>query len=131
MDVIEKAYVGKGDTHIHDGAWIGMRAMVMPGVVIGEGAVVASGSIVTKDVPPYAIVGGNPAAAMRMRFDERTIGHLLGLGIYHWPEEKFTSLRTLICSADIDALAKASAAWDSAHSAALEFRAQGGASGTV
>lgn len=112
MDVITDAYIGKGDTHIHDGAWIGMRAMIMPGVVIGEGAVVGSGAIITKDVPPYMIVGGNPATPIRSRFDEQTIEKLLGLRIYNWPEEKFISLRALICSSDIDALMDASAAWD-------------------
>jgi len=53
MDVIDDAYIGKGDTHIEDGVWLGMRAMVMPGVTIGEGAVVAANSVVTKDVAPY------------------------------------------------------------------------------
>lgn len=109
---ISDAYIGKGDTHIHDGAWIGMRAMIMPGVTIGEGAVIASGAIVTKDVAPYAIVGGNPAVELRKRFDDATIEKLLALGIYQWPEEKFTSLRDAICAADIDALEVASAAWD-------------------
>ncbi|GAL28619.1 chloramphenicol acetyltransferase [Vibrio variabilis] len=51
MDVIDEAYQSKGDTHIQDGAWIGMRAMIMPGITLGEGAVVAANSVVTKDVP--------------------------------------------------------------------------------
>ncbi len=112
MEVIADAYVGKGDTHIHDGAWIGMRAMIMPGVVIGEGAVIASGAVVTREVAPYSIVGGNPAVEIRKRFDEPTIKQLLGLGIYRWPEEKLIALQALVCSADMDALTKASAAWD-------------------
>lgn len=61
-DVVRDAYIGKGDTVNGDGAWIGMRPMIMPGVTIGEGrAVVASGAIVTKNVAPHTIVAGNPA----------------------------------------------------------------------
>lgn len=112
VDKITDAYVGKGDTHIHDGAWIGMRAMIMPGVVIGEGAVVASGAIVTKSVAPYTIVAGNPAVPVRKRFDDSTIERLLGLKIYEWPEEKFTALRDVICAEDIAALELASKDWD-------------------
>lgn len=110
--VIADAYVGKGDTRIQDGAWIGMRAMIMPGVEIGEGAVIASGAIVTKDVEPYTIVGGNPAVTVRKRFDEANIARLLELGLYRWPEEKLTALRALICADDVEALARASAQWD-------------------
>ncbi|MEO9615122.1 MAG: CatB-related O-acetyltransferase [Nitratireductor sp.] len=112
---ITDAYIGKGDTHIHDGAWIGMRAMIMPGVAIGEGAVIASGAIVTKDVAPYAVVGGNPAAELRTRFDEETTRQLLALAIYRWPAEKFAALQALICSGEIDALVAASASWDEQH----------------
>lgn len=64
-EVILDAYKGKGDTHIMDGAWIGMRAMIMPGVTIGEGA------IVTKDVAPYTIVAGNPAVSVRQHLQPR------------------------------------------------------------
>lgn len=65
MEKIKEAYVSKGDTVIGDGVWIGMRAMIMPGVKIGEGAVVAANSVVTKDVEPYCIVGGNPAVVIK------------------------------------------------------------------
>lgn len=111
-DSIAEAYRGAGDTRIGDGAWIGMRAMIMPGVSIGEGAVVASGAIVTKDIAPYAIVAGTPAVTVRSRFDQDTVAKLLGLGIYEWPSEKFEALRHLISAADIDALVGASRKWD-------------------
>lgn len=111
-EVILDAYQGKGDTVINDGAWIGMRAMIMPGVTIGEGAVVASGAIVTKDVAPYAIVAGNPAAPIRKRFPDAVIEVLLALDVYGWPEEKFEVLRPLLCSNDIDALVKAVERYD-------------------
>lgn len=58
MASINDAYQFRGDTVLKDGCWLGMRAMIMPGVTVGEGAVVAAGAVVTKDVPPYAIVGG-------------------------------------------------------------------------
>ena len=106
-EVILEAYQGKGDTTLGDGAWIGMRAMIMPGVTIGEGAVVASGAIVTKDVAPYAVVGGNPAVPIRRRCPEATVEALLALGIYDWDAEKFEALRPLICADDIDALMRA------------------------
>ncbi|WP_312205676.1 CatB-related O-acetyltransferase, partial [Brevundimonas sp.] len=103
-EVILDAYQGKGDTVIKDGAWIGMRAMIMPGVTIGEGAVVASGAIVTKDVAPYAIVAGNPAVPIRKRFSDAVIEALLALDVYGWPEKKFEALRPLLCADDIEAL---------------------------
>lgn len=112
IDNIEAAYVGKGDTVIHDGAWIGMRATLMPGLTIGEGAVIASGAIVTKDVPAYTIVAGNPAQPVRTRFAPATIQTLLGLGIYDWPEAKFEALRPILCADNIDQLVAAAAAYE-------------------
>ena len=107
MDVIEDAYIGKGDTHIEDGVWLGMRAMVMPGVTIGEGAVVAANSVVTKDVAPYSIVGGSPAKVVKYRFDKSIIEELISMKIYDWPEEKFESLRKHLCDSDFTKLKQA------------------------
>ncbi|OLQ86389.1 antibiotic acetyltransferase [Vibrio panuliri] len=112
MDYIEEAYQSKGDTYIGDGAWIGMRAMIMPGVSIGEGAVIAANSVVTKDVEPYSIVAGSPAKVVRYRFDSVTIEQLLALKIYQWPEEKFESLKRHLCTSDITALIEAIAAYE-------------------
>lgn len=112
IDFISEAYQGKGDTRIGDGAWIGMRAMIMPGVTIGEGAVIASGSIVTKDVAPYMIVAGNPAAPIRQRFPSHAVETLLSLGIYQWEREKFEALKRELCSNDFDALIAASKCYD-------------------
>ncbi|WP_378942890.1 CatB-related O-acetyltransferase [Mesorhizobium sp. ANAO-SY3R2] len=106
------AYVGKGDTTIGDGAWIGMRAMIMPGITIGEGAIVASGAIVTKDVAPYTIVAGNPAVPIKSRFREAAVEKLLALKVYDWPAEKFETLKPLLCASDIDALVVASDQYD-------------------
>lgn len=115
MEVIGDAYVGKGDARIEDGAWIGMRAMIMPGVTIGEGAVVASGAIVTRDVEPYTIVAGNPAKPVRTRFDAETTALLLSLRIYDWPEAKFEALRPMLTAADPQALREAVTAYDNAR----------------
>ncbi|ODT22889.1 MAG: antibiotic acetyltransferase [Kaistia sp. SCN 65-12] len=113
-EAIPESYVGKGDTVIGDGAWIGMRAMIMPGITIGEGAVIASGAIVTRDVPPYAIVAGSPAAVVRQRFAPATVEALLALGIYRWKKAKFDALRPLLCADDLAALEAASADYDRA-----------------
>lgn len=74
----EKAFeaFSKGDTIIDDDVWIGYGSMIMSGVHIGQGAVVAAGSVVTKDVPSYAIVGGVPAKIIKYRFDEKKIEKL-------------------------------------------------------
>lgn len=87
LDNIKEAYIGKGDTYIHDGVWIGMRAMIMPGVTIGEGAIIAANSVVTKDVAPYSIVGGIPAKHVKYRFEPKVIEQLLSLNIYSWSEK--------------------------------------------
>ena len=82
MDVIDEAYIGKGDTHIKDGVWLGMCAMIMPGAMIGEGAVVAANSVITKDGEPYSIVGGSPAKLVKHRFDKSVIEELISMKIY-------------------------------------------------
>ena len=74
---LEEESFGKGDIVIQDDAWIGYGSLIMSGVTIGQGAVIAAGSVVTKDVPPYAIVGGVPAKVIKYRFDEKTIKELL------------------------------------------------------
>ncbi|MFT0213979.1 CatB-related O-acetyltransferase [Pseudomonas sp. F1_0610] len=104
LEHITQAYQGKGDTHIGDGAWIGMRAMLMPGVCIGEGAVIASGAIVTKDVAPYTVVAGNPAKVVKQRFSQAIIDRLLALNIYQLPTEQFNAIQAALCSNDIDFL---------------------------
>lgn len=104
LDNIKEAYIGKGDTYIHDGVWIGMRAMIMPSVTIGEGAIIAANSVVTKDVAPYSIVGGIPAKHVKYRFEPKVIEQLLSLNIYSWPEKKFAALKPYLCQASIDKL---------------------------
>jgi chloramphenicol O-acetyltransferase type B len=98
------SYQEKGDTIIQDGVWLGMRAMIMPGVIIGEGAVIAANSTVTKNIAPYAVVAGNPARVIKMRFDENVIARLLKLKIYEWDKETFNKMKPHLCNNDINAL---------------------------
>ena len=103
-DRIIESYESRGDTVIGDGVWIGMRAMLMPGVKIGEGAVIGAGAIVTRDVEPYCVVGGNPARLIRRRFPEAVVERLLRLKLYELPEAVFGQIRRELCSDDIGAL---------------------------
>lgn len=107
MEKIADAYIAKGETVIGDGVWIGMRAMIMPGIKIGEGAVIASGAVVTKDVAPYSVVGGNPAKVIKNRFSDKIIGELLQLHIYDRSEAEIDQLLPFLCDNDLDALKKA------------------------
>jgi len=86
--IIENAYESRGDTVVGNDVWLGMEAMVMPGIKIGHGSVVAARSVVTKDVPPYTIVGGNPAKVIRRRFSEVKIEMLLEMKWWDWSEEE-------------------------------------------
>ena len=100
-------YPFKGNTIVGNDVWIGYKAMVMPGVKIGDGAIIASGAIVTRDVEPYSVVGGNPAREVRKRFDEQTIENLLEIKWWDWPVDKITRNLEALTNTDIDKLMKA------------------------
>jgi virginiamycin A acetyltransferase len=85
-----KSFPNKGNTIVGNDVWIGYQATIMPGVTIGDGAIIASKAVVSKDVEPYSIVGGNPAKLIRKRFDEQTINQLLELCWWDWPIERIT-----------------------------------------
>jgi len=97
----------RGDTIVGNDVWLGYDALVLPGVKIGDGAIVATRAVVTKDVPPYAVVAGNPARAVRMRFADDVIARLLRLAWWNWSAEKITRNVRLIMSADVEALERA------------------------
>jgi virginiamycin A acetyltransferase len=97
----------KGDTVVGNDVWFGYGALVMPGVTIGNGAIVATASMVTKDVPPYAIVGGNPATVIRYRFDPATIARLETIKWWDWDAAKITRNVRAICGGDVAALERA------------------------
>lgn len=92
------------DTHVGHDVWIGYGALIMPGVTIGSGAIIASGAVVTRNVAPYTIVGGNPAAPIKTRFSDETIADLLNLSWWDWPLEKIEANLAALETADIDAL---------------------------
>ena len=94
----------KGDTVVGNDVWIGYRALILPGVRIGDGAIIAAGSVVTRDVPPYTVVGGNPASPIRARFPENTVRALLDIAWWSWDADKITRNLGAIVSADLDAL---------------------------
>ncbi|PSH62362.1 Vat family streptogramin A O-acetyltransferase [Phyllobacterium sophorae] len=94
----------KGDTVVGNDVWIGYEALIMPGVKIGNGAIVSSRSVVTADVPPYTIVGGNPAKPVKARFEPDVVRRLEALAWWDWPIETITRNLRHIVSADVDAL---------------------------
>lgn len=91
----------KGDTVVGNDVWIGQNVTVMPGVHIGDGAIIAANSVVAKDVPAYRVAGGNPCRVLRERFDRALTDYLLELKWWDWPPEKiFTNLEVL-CGGDL------------------------------
>ena len=94
----------KGDTVVGNDVWIGQNVTVLPGVHIGDGAVVGANSVVSKDVPPYHVVGGNPVKVIRKRFDDKTIALLLKIKWWDWPAEKITEHLEMLCSGDLSAI---------------------------
>lgn len=102
MDVAD--HESRGDVVIGSDVWIGSDVFIGSGVSIGHGAVIGAKSVVVKDVPPYAIVGGNPARIIRYRFDERTIQKLLELAWWDLDDETVDALLPALMSSDIERL---------------------------
>lgn len=94
----------KGDTIIGNDVWIGYEAVILPGVKIGDGAVIGAKAVVAKDVAPYTIVGGNPAQQIRKRFDDDVIETLLAIKWWDWDIKKITENLPILCSGDFQAL---------------------------
>ena len=94
----------KGDTVIQNDVWIGYDATIMPGIQIGNGSIIASKSVVVRDVEPYSIVGGNPAKLIRKRFPDEVIDVLQGLRWWDWPIEKITDHLPILTSNDLTQL---------------------------
>nr|WP_238151077.1 CatB-related O-acetyltransferase [Kribbella sindirgiensis] len=95
---------GRGDTVIGHDVWLGYQTLVMPGVRIGHGAIVASGSVVTGDIPDYGIAGGNPAKLIRRRYADAEVDRLLELAWWNWPLEHLTANVRTIMSGTVDDL---------------------------
>lgn len=101
---VTKAWDNKGDIVIGNDVWIGYEAVILSGVTIGDGAIIGTRAVVTKDIPPYTIVGGVPAKPIRKRFDEETIASLLEIKWWDWPEEKISQSISAIQSGNIELL---------------------------
>ena len=86
--------------------WIGYGATIMPGVTIGDGSIIASCSVVTKDVPSYSIVGGNPAKLIRKRFEAEVQAILETLAWWNWDLQKITEAIPILCSNQVEQLKK-------------------------
>jgi len=96
----------KGDSIVGNDVWFGYNSLIMPGVTIGDGAIIASGSVVTDDVPAYTVVGGNPATVIKKRFDDETIERLLAVKWWHWPVEIISKNIALIMAGTVIDLEK-------------------------
>lgn len=94
----------KGDTIIGNDVWIGYDSLIMPGIKIGDGAIIASRSVVVSDVAPYTIVGGNPAKEIRKRFSDDIINKLLKIAWWDWSKEKISNNLETIVSNNINEL---------------------------
>ena len=97
----------KGDLIIGNDVWLGYDSLIKNGVTIGDGAIVAARAVVVKNVPPYAIVAGNPAKVVKMRFDDNIIKRLLRIAWWNWNIDKINKHLNLICSLDVDKLEQA------------------------
>lgn len=97
-------FVRAGDTVVGNDVWIGTEAMIMPGVRIGDGAVIAARAVVTADVEPYAVVAGMPARQLRRRFSQERIAMLLEMRWWDWPLERINAAMPLLCSGQVERL---------------------------
>ncbi len=101
---VTEAWDNKGDIVVGNDVWIGFDAIIMAGVHIGDGAIIGTRAVVTKDVPPYTIVGGVPAKKIRQRFDDATVKDLLEIKWWDWSIEKIQTNLTAIRKMDIEKL---------------------------
>lgn len=108
---ITTAWDNKGDIQIGNDVWIGYQATILAGVSIGDGAIIGTKAVVTKDIPPYTIVGGTPAKIIRKRFPDETISKLLHIRWWDWPKEKIALNLRAIQSGQIEKLLSVSDAF--------------------
>lgn len=101
---IASAWDNKGDIIIGNDVWIGYEAVILSGVHIGDGAIIGTRAVVTKDVPPYTVVGGIPAKEIKKRYEEGTIQKLLQIGWWNWPFDKVKQLLPYIMNGEVDKL---------------------------
>ncbi|WP_064607095.1 CatB-related O-acetyltransferase [Photobacterium sp. J15] len=100
---VQDGFLRAGDTVIGNDVWIGSEAMIMPGVQIGDGAVIGARAVITKNVEPYSVVVGNNIV-VKKRFDEKSIQSLLTIKWWDWPLEHIKGAMKLLCSGQIEEL---------------------------
>ncbi len=100
----------KGDTVVGNDVWIGTEALILPGTRIGDGAIVAARSVVTRDVAPYTVVGGNPAGPVRRRFPDEVVDLLLKIRWWDWDVQRITENIPILCGEDVGKLRELAAA---------------------
>lgn len=103
-DKVKSGFERDGDTVIGNDVWLGTECVIMPGVNIGDGAVIGARAVVTKDVPPYAIVVGNPGKVVKKRFSDEQITKLLEMKWWDWPLALLKKHMDVMCSSDVDEL---------------------------
>ena len=103
---ITETWDNRGDIVIGSDVWIGYEAIILAGVTIGDGAIIGSRAVVTKDVPPYTIVGGVPAKPIRKRFDEETIAQLERMRWWDWPREQIAANLAAIQAGALDQIVR-------------------------
>jgi len=101
---VADSWDNKGDIVVGNDVWIGYEAVILSGVTVGDGAVIGARAVVTKDVPPYTIVGGVPAKPIIKRFSEESIKKLQSIRWWDWPKEKISENITAIQSGNMEQL---------------------------
>ena len=94
----------KGDTVVGNDVWIGQHVTILPGIHIGDGAIIGAGSVVASDIPPYTVAAGNPCRVIRPRFDQALTDCLLALRWWDWEAEKIFANLESLCSGDLSAI---------------------------
>lgn len=110
-EALPETWPSRGDTMVGHDVWIGYRATLLPGVKVGHGAVIGAMSVVTENVPPYAIVAGNPARVVRRRHTESGIERLLAIAWWDWPIERITASVRAIALGTVDDLERCQHRW--------------------
>lgn len=107
LPLMDYPWRGGGPIEVGHDVWIGTEALVLPGVTIGHGAVIGARAVVARDVPPYAVMAGNPAGVVRMRFDAENVARLLDIAWWDWPAERVARAIPALVRGDVAALTRA------------------------